>query len=172
MGGIRSPNRTLVLRLGYIDEQVSSQALFSAKRRVALERLANHFTALAAGTRQGTLSYATDAGDWVAATGTITIASGSGSIAAIINGVTISVTWATSDTATAAALAAAINASSNALVQGLVTATSALGVVTIVAVDKGKRGNTNTLATSGTGATASGARLTGGSETTPVSVTI
>lgn len=172
MGGIRSPNRTLVLRLGYIDEQVPSQAIFSAKRRVALERLVNHFNALASGTRQGTISYATDAGDWVAATGTVTIASGSGSIAAIINGVTISVTWATSDTNTATLLAAAINASANALVAPFVSATSALGVVTITAKAKGVSGNAITLAASGTGATASGARLTGGVETTPIAVTI
>lgn len=172
MGAMRSPNRTLVLRLGYIDEQVPSQVSFSAARRVALERLANHITALAAGTRQGTISYATDAADWVAASGTVTIATGSGSIAAIINGVTTSVTWATSDTATAAALAAAINASVNVLVAPFVSATSNLGVVTVTADFKGTQGNSITLAASGTGATASGARLTGGSETTPITVTI
>lgn len=98
----------------------------------------------------------------VAASGTVTIASGSGSIAAVINGVSIAVTWATSDTATATALAAAINASSNALVQYLVSATSSAGVVTIAALQKGITGNCITLAATGTGATASGARLTGG----------
>src|SRR5687768_7319076 len=56
------------------------------------------------------------------ATGTLTIASGSGSVGGSINGVSVTVTWATSDTATAAALATAINASVNALVSGVVTA--------------------------------------------------
>lgn len=103
----------------------------------------------------------------VAATGTVTISSGSGSIAAVINGVTISITWATSDTNSAALLAAAINASSNALVQNLVTATSALGVCTVTAgVKYGVAGNAFTLAATGTGATASGARLTSGSNGT------
>lgn len=172
MGGIRSPNRTLVLRLGYVDEQVPSQAIFASKRRVALERLSNFLLGAAAGTCQATLSYATDAGDWVAASGTVTIASGSGSIAAIINGVTIPVTWATSDTNTATLLAAAINASTNALVQPFVSASSVLGVVTVTAKAKGVAGNSITLAASGTGATASGARLSGGTETSPVSVTV
>lgn len=105
----------------------------------------------------------------VAASGTVTIASGNGTITATINGVAIAVDWATSDTNTAALLAAAINASSDALVSGVVTATSALGVVTIAAVLKGKTGNAITLAASGTGATASGARLTGGSNGTSTS---
>lgn len=172
MGGMRSPNRTLILRLGYVDEHVASQAKFSLDKRRALNRLSNFLVGLASGAQQGTVSYATDAGDWVAASGTVTIASGSGSIAAIINGVTTSVTWATSDTATAAALAAAINGNANVLVGPFVSATSALGVVTITADFKGTQGNSITLAASGTGATASGARLTGGVETTPVSVTI
>lgn len=102
----------------------------------------------------------------VAASGTVTIASGNGTITATINGVGIPITWATSDANSAALLAAAINASSDALVSGIVTATSALGVVTITSVVKGKMGNAVTLAASGTGATASGARLTGGSNGT------
>lgn len=99
------------------------------------------------------------------ASGTVTIASGSGSITATINGVATAVTWGTSDTATATALAAAINASSDALVNKHVSATSALGVVTITAINGGYVGNAVTLAASGTGATASVARLAGGSAT-------
>lgn len=107
------------------------------------------------------------------ASGTVTISSGTGSITATINGVAIAVTWGTSDTATATALAAAINASTNALVKGLVTATSAAGVVTVKAFQPGKLGNAITLAASGTGATASGARLTGGAgdDVAPVTFT-
>lgn len=100
------------------------------------------------------------------ATGTLTIASGSGTVGGTINGVGVTVTWGTSDTATAAALATAINASGNALVANHVTATSAAGVVTLSAKKKGAAGNAITLAASGTGVTASGARLTGGTEST------
>lgn len=102
--------------------------------------------------------------------GTVTLASSSGTITATINGVAIAVAFATSDTNTAALLAAAINASVNALVAGIVTATSALGVVTITSVRKGVLANAITLAASGTGATASGARLTGGSNGTTTSI--
>lgn len=104
----------------------------------------------------------------VSATGTVTIESGSGSIVATINGVASTVTWGTSDTATAVLLAAKINAGGdtpNNLVSKQVSATSALGVVTITSKIPGFAGNAVTLAASGTGATASGARLTGGTET-------
>lgn len=104
------------------------------------------------------------------ASGTVTIASGAGTITATINGVGIPITWATSDTNSAALLAAAINASVNALVAGLVTATSLLGVVTVTAARKGVAGNAITLAASGTGATASGARLTAGSNGTTTTI--
>ena len=109
--------------------------------------------------------------DAVSATGTVTISSGTGTIGATINGVSITTTWATSDTATAAALATAINASANALVKGLVAATSTLGIVTITASRPGIYGNCVTLAASGTGATASGTRLTGGVDATAKTLT-
>ena len=104
----------------------------------------------------------------VLASGTFTLSSGSGTITATINGVAIAITWATDDTTSAALLAAAINASANALVAGIVTATSAAGVVTVTAARGGKAGNTVTIAASGTGNTASGARLTGGTNGTSV----
>lgn len=104
-----------------------------------------------------------------AAQGTITIASGSGVVTATIGGipgqapVSVSVTWATSDTATAAALAAAINALQNCPV----VASSSAGVVTLYATTAGSGatntgGNGVTLAATGTGVTVSGALLTGG----------
>lgn len=97
------------------------------------------------------------------ATGTVTLASASGAITITINGVeAASETWATSDTATAAALVVDIAASTDPLVRGHVTATSSAGVVTITAVRGGHLGNAITLAAAGTGVTASGARLTGG----------
>lgn len=104
------------------------------------------------------------------ATGTVTLSSSSGSVSAIINGVTSSATFVTDDTATASLLSAAINNNTNALVRGQVTATSALGVVTITAVTSGTAGNLITLAASGTGATASGTRLTSGATNTTVVV--
>lgn len=129
---------------------------------VTLRELARFFEAAASGQQLGTYDVQVSSSAGAKASGAVTISSGTGSITATINGVGISVTWATSDTATATALAAAINASANALVSGIVTASSAAGVVTVTAVSKGKDGNSITLAASGTGATASGARLTGG----------
>lgn len=101
----------------------------------------------------------------VAATGTWTTASGSGTQTCVINGVSVSNVWATSDTVAAAAMSTAINASTNALITGLVTSTSALGVVTITALS-GKMGNAITTTATGTGATAEQARLTGGTDGT------
>lgn len=97
-----------------------------------------------------------------AASGTVTLATASGAVGAIINGVTVTATWATSDANSASLIAAAINASTNALVQHHVTASASGAVVTITSAKKGIGGNTITLAASGTGVTASGARLTGG----------
>ena len=96
------------------------------------------------------------------ATGTLTISSGSGTVGGTINGVSVTVAYTTTDAAAATALAAAINASSNALVNKHVTASASAGVVTLTAVLPGNAGNAVTLAASGTGVTASGARLTGG----------
>lgn len=107
----------------------------------------------------------------VQASGTLTLSSASGTVGGIINGVTITVTAAGGDTATAVLIAAAINASANALVSGFVTAASNGAVVTITAVNGGVGGNAQTLAATGTGVTASGARLTGGSAASSVSYT-
>lgn len=106
--------------------------------------------------------YADGSADPVAASGTLTLSTASGAVGGTINGVTITATAAGGDTATAALIAAAINASTNALVQYIVTASSSGAVVTITAAKKGATGNCITLAASGTGVTASGARLTGG----------
>jgi phage tail sheath gpL-like len=170
---LRTPSNIAVVTLTYLDEQVPAQAKLASHKRRTLEELAMHFEALAGGSRQGSVSILTNGGsNGTAATGTITMASSSGTVGAIINGVTVSVTWATSDTASSAALAAAINASVNALVQPFVSATSALGVTTLTAKNKGTQGNAVTLAATGTNVTASGARLTGGVDGTADSVTI
>lgn len=96
----------------------------------------------------------------VAAHGTLTLSSASGTVGGAINGTSVTVTASGGDTATATALAAAINA--NATTKLIVHATSALGVVTITAIARGTAGNSITLTASGTGVTRSGATLTGG----------
>ena len=101
----------------------------------------------------------------VAATGTITISSGTGVVGANINGTLVTVTWATSDAATALALIAAIN--SNVSVNTLVDATTGgAGIVNLTALTLGPSGNAITLVASGTGVTVSAATLTGGAFTT------
>ena len=138
--------------------------IISTQKRENLLAIARQLRAVASGHKP--VIYNIDVRDAaVLATGTVTLSGGSGTITATINGVAIAITWATSDTNSAALLAAAINASTNALVKNIVTATSAAGVVTISAVVPGVVGNCVTLAASGPGATASGARLTGGTET-------
>jgi len=143
--------------------------LSTAKKKETLQALTSWLEGYANGAYSGaagSVDAQQDGGDAVAASGTLTMASSSGTVGGSINGVAITVTWATSDTLSAAALATAINASANALVAGHVTATSALGVVTITARNKGVTGNAITLAASGTNVTASGARLAGGTAAT------
>lgn len=110
----------------------------------------------------------TASSDGAQASGTATITGGSGAEAAVINGVSISVTWATSDANTAGLLAAAINASVDPLVREHVYASAASNVVTITAVRGGTRGNTISLSVTGTGNVASGAALAGGAAPTTV----
>jgi phage tail sheath gpL-like len=107
-----------------------------------------------------------DLNNAVAASGTVTLSTSSGTVGSTINGVSVTVAFSTSDTVTAGLLRDAINASVNALVAGHVTASANLGVVTITAANAGITGNAITLAATGTGATASGARLNGGTAAT------
>jgi phage tail sheath gpL-like len=94
------------------------------------------------------------------ATGTLTLSSGSGSVGGTIGGTAVTVTWATSDTNSAALIAAAINA--NTTVNKFCSATSSGTVVTITAASVGQIGERITLVASGTGVTASGANLGAG----------
>lgn len=136
----------------------------STQKRENLLAIARQLRAVASGHKP--VIYTIDVRDAaVSASGTVTISSGSGTVSITINGVAFSRTWATSDTATATAFVTDINASTNALVQNIVTASSAAGVVTITAIVAGVTGNCITLAAAGTGMTASGARLTSGAET-------
>lgn len=101
----------------------------------------------------------------VQATGTVTYSSASGTTTVTINAVAFSQTTGT-DAARAAQAATDINASANALISGILTASSVAGVLTITATAHGKTGNSITMAATGTGATASGSRLTGGTNAT------
>ena len=156
----------LILRVDTTDTDVFVQ---TNNAIVTASNLAQLFKSMAGGGRMKRSTLRTDVTP-VAASGTLTLEDGvaTGTIGGVINGVTITVTYATSITVAAAAIAAAINASVDALVANLVTATSALGVVTVTAIQSGvgTSGNAITLAASGTGVTASGARLTGGTNGT------
>jgi phage tail sheath gpL-like len=157
---------TTRLTLTHTDDQVPALSVFKNNPDRAFAETADWLEALAAGQNRGTLTMTRDNGDAVAASGAVTLSGASGTVGATINGVSITVAYATSDTVTAAALAAAINASVNALVQPFVTAIAAAGVVTVTAKTPGVAGNTITLAASGTGATANANRLTLGADAT------
>lgn len=103
------------------------------------------------------------------ATGTITLSSHVATNTVTVNGITFTAVASgatgnqynigASDTETAASLASAINA--NTTLDGMVVATSALGVVTLTAVLPGELGNAVTLAISANGSV-SAARMSGG----------
>lgn len=92
------------------------------------------------------------------ATGTVTLTSIAAGATVTVNGVVFTASATPSgelqfdqtgdDTADAVSLTAKINACTNALISGIVTATSAAGVVTIRAVTAGTAGNAITLASS------------------------
>jgi phage tail sheath gpL-like len=105
----------------------------------------------------------------VKATGTITLSSHVATNTVTVNGITFTcmASGATGnqynvgadDTATAANLATALNA--NTTLDGMIVATSALGVVTLTALMPGELGNAVTLAISANGSV-SAARMSGG----------
>lgn len=156
---------TMNAAITYEDEQAPDVGRFNQVGSTAVRELAAYLEALSSGHRVGTMVVGTDSGNAVAASGTFTFASASGTTTATINGVAFTQSSGT-DSARATALASAINGSANALIAGVVTASAVGAVVTVTAAGKGKPGNTNTLAASGTGFTASGNRLTGGADDT------
>lgn len=118
----------------------------------------------------------TDQNNEVQANGTVTFsAAATANDTILVNGVTFTAKASgaganefnigVSATASATNLAASINASVTALVAGYVTASSALGVVTVTSAFYGKGGNQATIAEgvdAGSVISVSGARLTGG----------
>lgn len=133
-------------------------------KRRKLRELANLCMGLAGGSTRGRLTFGSFG--TAQASQTLTLSSAAGAVGATINGVTVTATASGGDTNTAALIAAAINASTNPLVQGLVTATSSGAVVTVRSAVSGTAGNQTTFAASGTGVTAGGTRLAGGTSQT------
>lgn len=112
------------------------------------------------------------------ANGWILITSGSGSVGAVINGTTVTVTWGTSDAATATALCAALLAdvtvgplllAASATVPNGTTNLNSLGTATsqvnVVYKSPAPAGDSITLVASGTGVSVSGATLSGSAGT-------
>jgi phage tail sheath gpL-like len=154
-------------------DQTSPLDIGTRNSKDALEIIRNYMNGAVGGNKRvNSIRVFADGTDNVYASGTVTIASGSGTVSITINGVAISRTWATSDTATATAFVTDINGSANALVKNHVAASSVAGVVTITAKAPGQWGNAVTLAAAGTGMTASGARLTSGAGADTAAVTI
>jgi phage tail sheath gpL-like len=128
--------------------------------------LMNYVRSLLGGARSGKVITSLNA---VKATGTITLSSHVNTNTVTVNGIVFTCVSSgatgnqynvgADDTETATNLAAALNA--NATLDGMVVATSALGVVTLTATVPGEIGNALTLAISANGSV-SGARMTGG----------
>lgn len=131
-----------------------------------IQALINFLVGLASGAEQGTLSVYVGGTAAVAASATATFSTIVATNKVTINAVDFECvnSGATGnqfnkgadDTAAAVNCAAAINASTTTRVAGYVVATSALGVVTITALQKGIVGNSITLAKTGAPVTVTG----------------
>ena len=151
--------------------QEALQVDTTTKNRDGIKAVAALLSSIAARHTRGIVEVQTGAVAPVAASGTLTLVSAVATDAVTIGTTTFTATstpslstdWeidGASDTADAASLAAAINA--HATVSQIVTASSALGVVTITAKQKGVVGNFIPLSSADATITASGAFLTGG----------
>lgn len=132
--------------MSYLQVSINSPRpldLRASKGKAALRKVINHLT--------GVVSGVTPVGSWLIDNNTgsttplsravagVTMATGTGTVGSVINGTSVTATWATSDTATAAALVTAINANStaNRIVMaskyaGYFTLTSAIAGDTVV----------------------------------------
>lgn len=102
----------------------------------------------------------TDGTGGIAAFGTWTVASGSGTLTLTLGGTQVSTTWASSDTLSAAAMALACT--QNVTLAPIFWFSNTAGVVNIVCKQGGASGNSYTLAGTGSGVTVSGSYLLGG----------
>lgn len=120
---IRHPKRALPLTFG-------------AKGPASdLQEISDYLSAVAGGAAAGEnavdIHRGSTAAAAVAALAVAVMATSSGTVGVVINGVTLTVTWATSDKVSQTLLSAAIRASSNALVAGLVGASNLGALVTL-----------------------------------------
>lgn len=143
-----------------------------------LNSVINWLAGALGGDKQMSIDVQVNGGASTAASGTLTFSSaGTAGDTFTINGVTFTAvaSGATNDqwvvgasaSASASAAASAINASTSPLISGYVTASASSGVITITASQKGIPGNCITISGGQADITASGARLTGGTNTTP-----
>lgn len=147
--------------------QFPTAAEFSSDRKAALAKIARFFDACAGGMEPGqpgetkiqSCIGSTDAAA-AEASGTVTFSGASGTVGAVIGGITKTQAHGASDDADATNLAAAINADST--LNKYLTASAATNVVTVTAKQRGAIGNLISLVASGTGVTVGAARLAGG----------
>lgn len=158
-----------IVSIEHNEPEVDMKELIQADtglRAQAGKRMMNYFRSLIGGARSAKVIVNVNA---VKATGTITLSAHVATDTVTVNGITFTcvASGATGnqynvgadDTATAVALAAALNA--NTTLDGMIVATSALGVVTLTALHPGELGNAVTLAISAHGSV-SAARMAGG----------
>lgn len=164
---------TITHNEGSVDITAQIQAS-NLNRSLEIQRLQNYLLALQNGVRLATVKVGVLA---LKASGTLTFNNaGAATDTLTINGVVFTAVasgatgnqWnvGASATASAAAAAAAINASASSLISGFIIASAASGVITITSSDPGQNGNCMTIAAGQVSITASGARLTGGSNGT------
>lgn len=175
---------TLRLNVSMTDQSVttlvrdSKPLTVGENKHVAIQRAINLLDQVNSGGQRASSIGISVVENGTKATGTVTLASVQAADTVTINGVVFTAVSGApaanqfdisgTDTTSAASLALAINSTASALVNQNVTATSALGVVTISSQFYSTGGNINTLASSNGGRLAvSGARLTGGTTDTP-----
>ncbi len=162
-----------------VDLQAAIQSV-SGQPRQGVQKLGNFLDRLASGVAMGSMAVLIDDGAGVAASGTVTVASQVQNDTVTIMGLVFTCRTAPStnvqyavgadDTACAVSLAAKINAHPSLL--NVVTATSALGVVTLTSVQRGLIGNGITIAISAHGSVSGGGVLgSGTASASGVSVT-
>jgi hypothetical protein len=148
-----------------------SEVIKANQPRENLNRVMNIAKGILSGIHLGAAYIQSSSSDPVSASGTLTLVSAIATDAITIGTVTLTASstpanenqWeidGASDTADAASLAAAINA--HTVLGKIVSATSALGVVTVSSLQKGVVGNFIPLSSADATITASGAFLTGG----------
>jgi len=160
---------TLNLSINHPHADGPTRLVSAGNARNTAIMLSNYFRALAARHELATVEVQSSASDPVAASATITLAS-CATDTVTIGGITFTGTASPTtelhfetdgtDTADAAALAAAVNA--HTTLSLVVSATSALGVVTVTSLVKGVVGNFITLAETGSTITISAGALAGG----------